>query len=164
MLQKIEEISRRQPNPESEANEQEKMRLFERFEQYSIEFKMNTNHAVKEMKKKIEGALRIDVREVKVKRHMFSDSAILDISHSKMIEKFFRNKIKCADLLFRASEHEYCAEKFHIKCDGIRNTLVVLKNEFKKIVGGFSPLAWESNLGYLMDIGRETFIFSLTLG
>jgi hypothetical protein len=49
-----------------------------------------------------------------------------------------------AKLLYRASEHEFSVKKFHELCDGIANTLTVIKTEFDNKIGGFTPLKWRS--------------------
>jgi hypothetical protein len=58
--------------------------------------------------------------------------------------KFFTKPIKCVKLFYRASEHEFCAKKFHEKCDGVADTLTVIWTEFDKKIGGFTPLKWKS--------------------
>jgi hypothetical protein len=58
--------------------------------------------------------------------------------------KFFSKPIKSVKLLYRASEHEFCAKKFHEKCDGVADTLTVIWTEFDKKIGGFTPLKWKS--------------------
>lgn len=49
------------------------------------------------------------------------------------------------NLLFRASEHEFLAEKFHQLCDGKANTFTLIKTKFGKTIAGFTPLKWESH-------------------
>jgi hypothetical protein len=97
-----------------------------------------------DLKKRIEGALKVDVPEpLTTKKHYFSQSNILNsLSDCKLICSFLNNKVRGATMLYRATEHEFCARVFHGKCDGIRNTLTVLRNDLKKTIGGFSPLPW----------------------
>ena len=81
------------------------------------------------------------------------------------IRKFFENKtLRHAKILYKASENEFCAKKFHEKCDGIADTLTVISTEFNKKIGGFTPLKWKSTQGdeWSTDNSRESFIFSLT--
>lgn len=116
-------------NPESEANEEDKMKIFEKFEQSCLEFKINSKHAVKELKKRIEGALRVQQSPIKTSKYLFSDSKVLEsLDQSKLVCSFLKGKLKAADLLYRASDNDFCATQFHYKCDGIKNTLTLLKN------------------------------------
>ena len=47
--------------------------------------------------------------------------------------------------IFRASEHNFQASKFHEYCDNKDDTLVIIRTEFGKIIGGFSHYPWTSN-------------------
>lgn len=64
----------------------------------------------------------------------------------KILLNFFQNdtyfRIKEIKNLYRASVYDFSAEKFHELCDGIPNTLVLVKNSKGSICGGFTPLAW----------------------
>ena len=56
---------------------------------------------------------------------------------------FFDRKIKGFKLLYRASQNEFSVAKFYNKCSNIPNTLILIKTEFNKIIGGFTPLCWK---------------------
>lgn len=75
------------------------------------------------------------------------------------------NKPKSFKLLFRASQHNFESSKFHQLCDGKENTLTLIKTEFGKIIGGFTPLAWESKnpAEIVEDPSEKSFIFSISL-
>ena len=45
------------------------------------------------------------------------------------------------ELLYRASNDGFTSNTFHAKCDGIDNTLLVIKAN-NKIFGGYTPLQW----------------------
>ena len=47
-------------------------------------------------------------------------------------------------LLYRASKDGFTSNTFHAKCDGINNTLIIIKAN-NKIFGGFTPLQWSNN-------------------
>ena len=47
-------------------------------------------------------------------------------------------------LLFRASEHGFSAKEFHRWCDGKAPTLVVVRTNFGKTLGGYTPVPWKS--------------------
>jgi ATP-dependent RNA circularization protein (DNA/RNA ligase family) len=61
--------------------------------------------------------------------------------HVKNLLGFFdkTDKIVNLELLYRASDNDYDAVKFHQKCDQIPHTLVIAKTEHKKIIGGYTP-------------------------
>ena len=80
-----------------------------------------------------------------------------------MVEGFFPKQVFEFKLLFRASENNFSASKFHQVCDGKRNTLVLAETEYGKIVGGFNPFPWGSQGNYNRDNARETFLFSVSL-
>ena len=67
-------------------------------------------------------------------------------------------------LLFRASEHQFAAEAFHSKCDGINDTFVLVRTEFGKTICGYTHYKWnewlKKNLGsnYVIDSGRRAFL------
>jgi hypothetical protein len=65
-------------------------------------------------------------------------------------------------LLYRASDFYFSINEFHNRCDDIPHTVTVLKNEFGKVLGGYTPLVWNSNKkNWSPDKEHKTFIFSL---
>jgi hypothetical protein len=76
----------------------------------------------------------------------FQDSKVVCTLEEKYnMRKFFTKAIKQVKLLYRASDPGFCAEKFHQKCDGIPNTLTVVRTEFDKKIGGFSVPKWSNS-------------------
>ena len=73
------------------------------------------------------------------------------------------NKPKRLELLFRASENKFSAAEFHKCCDSIPNTLTLIRTEFGKIIGGFSPNPWKSDGSTSADSTNSTFLLSLNL-
>ena len=63
-------------------------------------------------------------------------------------------------LLFRASENEYSAFKFHEICDGHPNTITIIRNNFENIFGGYTNIPWSSNGENEKDEGKS-FLFLL---
>jgi hypothetical protein len=53
-------------------------------------------------------------------------------------------------LLFRASDHGFSSESFHKFCDHIPHTLVLIKTNYNKIIGGYTPLKWNKEVHYYM--------------
>jgi hypothetical protein len=77
---------------------------------------------------------------------IFHDSRIVcSYEEISNISNFFNKIIKRAKLLYRASENEFCAKKFHEQCNGISNTLTVAWTQFDKKIGGFTPLKWKNS-------------------
>ena len=68
--------------------------------------------------------------------------------------------IKKWNLQYRASRDGFDSEEFHKRCDGISNTLTIIKSEHGNIFGGFTGKAWESS-GEYYEEDPEAFIFSL---
>lgn len=50
-------------------------------------------------------------------------------------------------MLYRASENDFLASKFHEKCDNISDNLVIVETEYGKVIGGFTAFAWKSDGG-----------------
>ena len=66
--------------------------------------------------------------------------------------------------LFRASEQGFKVAAFHEKCNNISNTLVLVRTEFGKTIGGFTHYPWlPGKPGWFRDAGRRAFIFSLDM-
>ena len=65
--------------------------------------------------------------------------------------------------LFKASEHGFSAKAFHEKCDNQEDTLVLVRTEFGKTIGGYNHYAWDSKSGWLSYSGRRAFLFSLDM-
>ena len=67
-------------------------------------------------------------------------------------------------LLFRASEHQFAAEAFHSKCDGINDTFVLVRTEFGKTIAGYTHYKWnewlkkDSGTNCVTDSGRRAFL------
>ena len=80
------------------------------------------------------------------------------------INSFFYHKFKDVRLLYRASENDFFASKFHEKCDGIENTLTIVLTQHDKVIGGFTSLPWRSEGDWFEDREGTTFLFSLSSG
>ena len=95
------------------------------------------------------------------KKYVRFESKILD--NSDFIETLFDTPVAEFKLLYRASENNFSCHKFHQECDGKENTLVVAKTEFGKVIGGFTPLRWNTTSNYVQDYERKSFLFSVDL-
>ena len=63
------------------------------------------------------------------------------------------------DLKYRASRDGFKSTDFHSHCDGIANTLTVIKAKSGNIFGGFTEQEWNSDGVWITD--PNAFIFSL---
>ena len=63
------------------------------------------------------------------------------------------------ELKYRASRDGFKSTDFHSHCDGIANTLTVIKAKSGNIFGGFTEQEWHSRSEWVKD--PKAFIFSL---
>ena len=83
----------------------------------------------------------------------------VNLGDLKLIEdKINKGELKYT-LLFRASKDGDTAGIFHEKCNGLPNTLIIIKTKDGKRFGGYTNQSWESNNVYKQD--DSAFIFSL---
>ena len=78
-------------------------------------------------------------------------------------------------LLYRASDHGFKVDAFHAACDTVNDTLVLLRTEAGKTIGGYSLYRWghKEDLAlkkintrggtYVIDANRRTFLLQLDL-
>ena len=70
------------------------------------------------------------------------------------------NKNVSFELLFKKSRDGNSYKTFHDLCDNKGETLILIKSSEGFIIGGYTPLEWDSNSGWKND--DETFLFSVT--
>ena len=78
-----------------------------------------------------------------------------------IIGKRMNKSIKGLNKLYQASIDGGEPINFHKKCDDIPNTLVLIKSEGERRFGGFTPIPWKSEGGFIEDKKNQTFVFSL---
>ena len=69
-------------------------------------------------------------------------------------------------MLFRASKHGFSAKAFHEKCDNQEDTVVLVRTEFGKTIGGYTHYPWKpvGSIGeWFDDSKRRAFLFSLDM-
>ena len=76
------------------------------------------------------------------------------------IENTMNKKIKELKKIYQATIDGGEPTLFHKKCDGIYNTLTIIKSESNKKFGGFSKENWET-LNWISKNGNNSFLFSL---
>jgi hypothetical protein len=88
------------------------------------------------------------------------ESSMMDCYlQSKLIELcVFRKNLKWK-LKYRGTRDGFKASDFHSRCDGVANTLSVVKAASGNIFGGYTMQAWHSKKAYIED--PHAFIFSL---
>ena len=81
----------------------------------------------------------------------------------KEIENKMNKKIKEINKLYQATKDGGDPVNFHLKCDNIPNTLVLIISEGNRRFGGFTPISWKSIGGnnWIKDSENKTFVFSL---
>ena len=77
------------------------------------------------------------------------------------IEIKMNKKIKKIKKLYQATIDGGDPINFHSKCDNIENTIVIIKSEGLRRFGGFTPIPWTSNRGWVNDPSLKSFIFYL---
>ena len=88
------------------------------------------------------------------------------IEKQKTIINWIREKTGKKDikfeLIFRKSDNGSNSSDFHKYCDGKGPTLSLIETKDNLIIGGFTPLNWQSDKGVsVFDYSNQTFIFSL---
>jgi len=116
---------------------------------------------------------KIDLLENKLNdktKMFFNASSIIRNDFDKQIklvnwieQKLNKNII--LELIFKKTKNGSTAKDFHHYCDNKGPTLVLIRTSNDEIIGGFTPLDWETtNEGkYKYDNLGLTFLFSLTL-
>ena len=102
-------------------------------------------------------------------KYKINSSIISDNSLDFIIEKIqeiypinnFIGQILDLQLLYRGSENNFETESFHSKCDKVKGTLILIKNNEGFIFGGFTSESWEGNNITKKD--EKAFCFSINL-
>ena len=59
----------------------------------------------------------------------------------RLLQPVLSNIRKC-QLLFRASDHNYSADKFHSLCNNKGPTITIIKSNYRNIYGGYTSRSW----------------------
>jgi len=81
------------------------------------------------------------------------------------LKSLFSYKISM-NLLYKASKDGFDCKFFHQLCDNKGPTIVIVYTNFGKVIGGYTPLNWETSKNehtYVQDDGETSFLFSYTL-
>jgi hypothetical protein len=80
---------------------------------------------------------------------------------TKAIEERENKAVKCARILYRGSDHDFSAQKFHLKCDLKSNLLVLFRSTYRKIFGGYTGSSPYPCTNYAYVYSANSFLFSL---
>jgi hypothetical protein len=87
-------------------------------------------------------------------------SGILTQKHIEKIAKFCEfTATQKWNLIYRGSRDGFKSENFHSKCDGVSNTITIVKSSNSNIFGAYCKLAWTTEGGYKQD--KNIILFSL---
>ena len=89
-------------------------------------------------------------------------NTVLQCIYINQINAWVGKKCKYS-LLYKASSHNFSTKKFHELCDSKAPTLTIVKTNYGKIIGGYTPLAWHSDGDFKKDATNSSFVFSMTL-
>jgi hypothetical protein len=78
---------------------------------------------------------------------------------NKLLELCEFSKAQKLELKYRASRDGFSSSDFHSHCDGIANTLTVIKAKSGNVFGGFTEQEWHSRGVFVAD--SKAFLFSL---
>ena len=141
-----------QLNNELEKLKQEKIELNKKIE----ELELKHDKEINELKNEI-NELRKNIRTNKSVIMQDNEFELI----RKEIEKKMNLKVKELKKLYQASFDGDSAINFHSRCDGIKNTLVLIKSAGNRRFGGFNSQVWTSAYdNYTID-DKNAFLFSL---
>jgi hypothetical protein len=64
-------------------------------------------------------------------------------------------------LLYRGSRDGFQASAFHSQCNARQNNVSLILSKNKCIFGGYTPVPWSSQGGYVSDSSLKTFVFTI---
>eukprot|EP01084_Bolivina_argentea_P241588 405529_1 len=74
----------------------------------------------------------------------FLDSDLLQITETIQLLEWISNGVQLQyKLLFKASDNEFSAYKFHEKCDDNGTTIIIAQSEHNHIFGGYTSRSWK---------------------
>ena len=147
-------------------NMKEKIKEIDGLEKENKELKNEINN-LKNKNQILEGKIEKQNKIIEVLKgnFVFDKSVIMKEDEENWIyteiENKMNKKIKNLNKLYQATIDGGDSKYFHLKCDNIPDTLVLIKSEDKRRFGGFTPIPWKSEGEYIKDPEQMTFVFSL---
>ena len=121
---------------------------------------------IKEMKALIE-PIGKRFKEININKYTtYNEKSVImkedELNFINQAMKFKMNKeIKEIKKLYQATVNGDLANNFHSKCDGIPNTLVIIKSAGNRRFGGFTTIKWSSPDNESYNFDKNSFLFSL---
>ncbi len=98
--------------------------------------------------------------------HTCSKTTSLAFDHKQVydwIKASSGKPVRNIKLLWRGTEHGFTAAAFHQRCDGIPNTLTVMRNSANsKVCGAYTDVAFHSSGAYIPGQVGKSFLFSVS--
>lgn len=123
----------------------------EEYEVFAVSIK--TAKTAEKNRKEIISSLKSNIQAIH-EDHEKHFQYLADILGFKTINQLAKNIKR----LFRASEANSLAEKFHELCDGKGPTIIIARSEYKKLFGGYASISWHTNGD---SYAPGSFLFSL---
>ncbi len=101
--------------------------------------------------------LQNDIYRIEELQNWLTDSAIMNRKECLSLIKMTNCKVGV--LLYRATRDTFQAAIFHKKCDGVKNTITIIRNNLDYVFGGYASAPWNSAGQYIND--PNAFIFTL---
>lgn len=97
---------------------------------------------------------------------------LLNESNAQLINDWLGETLNCRNvttkLLYKAKVDGFSARIFKEKCYRKNNTITLVHTNYGKLIGGYTPIAWENPENcthcYEEDASQSSFLFSVTLG
>jgi len=90
------------------------------------------------------------------------DSTIVPtLQESRLLTSLTGFESKYFSLLWRGSRDGFEATTFHSRCDGMANTLTLIKNTLGYVFGGYTAVPWSSPRSQISHSDSTAFLFSL---
>eukprot|EP01100_Stratorugosa_tubuloviscum_P001121 TRINITY_DN124_c0_g1_i4.p1 TRINITY_DN124_c0_g1~~TRINITY_DN124_c0_g1_i4.p1 ORF type:complete len:273 (+),score=92.90 TRINITY_DN124_c0_g1_i4:95-913(+) len=97
----------------------------------------------------------------------FNGTSLLNYEFQCILNKFYGDKNKRWQLIYKATRGEFRNSKFHGKCDNQGETMIIIKSDNGYLFGGYTSLSWQSYKPKI-DVNSsarndpKAFIFTLT--
>ena len=73
--------------------------------------------------------------------------------------KIVLKNIKGYSKIYSSSVDGFNLNTFHEKCKNHLHTICIARSNFGKVLGGYSPMKWESYRSHTKITGGESFVF-----
>jgi len=139
--------------------------LEERIKKLEIENK-ELRKEIEELKKLIDPISKKFNESLNIKKHIFNNNSVImnskefDLIHLA-IKSRLDKEVKELKKLYQATKDGDGPINFHSRCDGIPNTLTLIKSAGNRRFGGFASQTWESPSSQLNKDDTNSFLFSL---